>query len=398
MEEIPIEAQREDNNDFLANPEVKKNYSLLQDIGVIEHIKSLNRDIRNYETLLTRGLDIFNRTTIDEIMDATVYQIYDQFVPVFIAFLWKPVQTKEDITIRAYKNCQPVDINLHVDNITPFEKFFRKYPLPINFELLAFQLSNDEALKPYLDIKTEIAVPILGPFGLYGIILIGNKNFDDGYNRDELYFLQQLMCFVSQAIKNLLHYEHSLRDVKTGLYNHGFFLTRLNEEILRTKRINYYSSIIVMDVDRFKNFNDTYGHLAGDRVLEHVAQVIKNGVREIDIPSRFGGEEFTVLLPDTDKHTVWNIAERLRLSIAGMKVPWDIPLPQVTISMGIYTFDGNAADINSIIRRADEALYISKERGRNRCTLWNPGVVDPHPDQGCSIEKLQIYTPIVEML
>jgi diguanylate cyclase (GGDEF)-like protein len=187
------------------------------------------------------------------------------------------------------------------------------------------------------------------------------------------------MSFVSQAIKNHLHYEHSLRDVKTGLYNHGFFLTRLDEEIARTKRNKYASSIIVMDVDKFKNFNDAYGHLAGDRVLEKLAHVIKQGVRIEDIPSRFGGEEFTILLPYTDGTTVWIVAERLRLSVAEMQVPWEVPLPQVTISIGIYTFDHRKnEDVTNIIRCADEALYVSKQRGRNRCTIWEENLVGQH--------------------
>ena len=390
--------EKEKEDVFTSNPRIMENYSLLQDIGVLEYVESLNREILNYKSLLLRGLDIFNHTSIDEIMDSTVYQISDHFMPSFIAFLWKPIQTREDITIKAYKNYKPVNMDLRVDCITPFEAFFRQYPKPINFELLAFQLENDEAVKPYLDIKTEIVVPILGPFGLYGIILVGKKILDDEYSRDELFFLQQLMSFVSQAIKNHLHYEHSLRDVKTGLYNHGFFLTRLTEEVTRTKRIGYSSSIIVMDVDKFKNFNDNYGHLAGDKVLENLAQVIKQGVRSEDIPSRFGGEEFTVLLPHTDKLTVWTVAERLRSSVAEMKVPWEVPLPQVTISIGIYTFDQDTgADVSNIIRRADEALYISKERGRNRCTMWNPGIIDPHPDDSCSIEMISSHTPVLEV-
>jgi len=132
-----------------------------------------------------------------------------------------------------------------------------------------------------------------------------------------------------------------------------------------------------MDVDKFKNFNDSFGHLAGDRVLEQLACVIRQGVRNNDIPSRFGGEEFTVLLPHADKKIVWKVAERLRTRVAEMKVPWDVSLPQVTISLGIYTFDKNTdEDITSIIQRADEALYVSKERGRNRSTIWTP---DLHP-------------------
>jgi diguanylate cyclase (GGDEF)-like protein len=368
-------------HDFLSNPEIVKNEALLKEIGVFDYIESLNHLVNNYRSLLVRGLDIFNHISIDEIMNSTVYQISDQFLPLFLAFLWKPVQTREDITIKAYKNYKPVNLNLNIDSISPFEAFFRQNPKPVKFDVLSSLLNNEEILKPYQEINTELVVPILGPFGLYGLILIGKKNLNEEYSSEELFFIRQLMSFVSQGIKNHLHYENSLRDVKTGLYNHGFFLARLTEEVSRTRRNKYCSTIIVIDVDKFKNFNDSYGHLAGDKVLEYLAQVIKKGVRNDDIPSRFGGEEFTVLLPHTDQPTAWSVAERLRTNVADMKVPWDTPLPQVTISLGIYSFDQNSGvDVNTIIRRADDALYTSKQQGRNRCTTWNPGIT--HPNQG----------------
>jgi len=132
-----------------------------------------------------------------------------------------------------------------------------------------------------------------------------------------------------------------------------------------------------MDVDKFKDFNDNYGHLAGDQVLEKLAQVIKQSVRSEDIPSRFGGEEFTVLLPSTDITTAWKISERLRISVAAMRVPWETPLPQVTISLGVFAFDKDSEmDTIDILRRADEALYVSKAKGRNCSTIWDPGVID----------------------
>jgi len=368
------EAEAED--EFFTNPKIAEHHSLLEEIGVFKHIEDLHREIRNYKSLLTRGLDIFNRTSIDEIMDATVWQISDQFLPSLITFLWKPNQNKEDITIKAYRNYQPVDLKLRVDSITPFESFFRRYSAPISFDLLAYKLENNKAVEALKPIQPEIIIPILGQMGLYGIIVVGRKLMEKGYSQEELLFLQQLMSFVSQAIKNYLHYEHSVRDVKTGLYNHGFFMTRLSEEIARSKRVGYESSIIVMDVDKFKNFNDTYGHLAGDQVLEYIAIAIKQSVRADDIPSRFGGEEFTVLLPNTDRVNTWVIAERLRTNIASMVVPWKTPLPQVTISLGICTFENTFnIDALEIIRCADEALYISKERGRNRTTIWGSGLM-----------------------
>jgi diguanylate cyclase (GGDEF)-like protein len=371
-----IAPAKENEIDFLSNPGVAKNYTLLHEIGVFKYIDFLNRKLQDYRTLLSGGLNIFNHTSIDEIMDATVWQISDHFLPSFIAFLWKPIQNKDEVSIKGYRNYKPAELNLKVDSIAPFEAFFQQFPKPISFDLFAFELKNDEAIKPFLDIKPEIIIPVLGPFGLYSIIVVGRKILDDDYTPDELLFLQQLMSFVSQAIKNHLHYERSLRDTKTGLYNHGFFLTRLIEEVARAKRANYASSVIVMDVDKFKDFNDSFGHLAGDRVLESLAFMIKQEVRIEDIPSRFGGEEFTVLLPSTDRDTAWTVAERLRTSIANMQVAWDPPLPQVTISLGIYTFDQfSDLDAEGIISRADEALYLSKQRGRNRSTIWGSGLL-----------------------
>jgi len=364
-------------NAFLSDPKIVKHQDLLRELGVLDFIDNLVNDVRNYETLLTSGLDIFNRTSIIEIMDATVWQISDHLLPSFIAFIWKPIQNRPAITIRAYRNYKPVDMDLKIDNIIPFESFFHKFPKPVNFNALAKSLKNNEILDSLEDVSTEIVIPIIGPFGLYGVILVGRKIMDTEYTREELIFLQQLMSFVSQAIKNHLHYEHSLRDVKTGLYNHGFFMTRMKEEVVRTRRSSLVSSVIVMDVDKFKNFNDTYGHLAGDQVLETLAQVIRQSVRADDIPSRFGGEEFTVLLPHTDIATAWKVAERMRVSVAEMLVPWEIPLPQVTISIGVFAFNRDSnLDTTDILRRADEALYISKERGRNCSTIWEPGLID----------------------
>ena len=369
---VKDEAEKE----FLSHPKILENYSLLKEIDVFKYLDTLNREIHNFKSLFNRGLDIFKRTTTDEIMDATVWQISDYFLPSLIAFLWKPNQNREDITIKAYRNYQPVDLQLTVDSLAPLEFFFKKYPEPIDFNLLAEELKNDEFIKKFEIMEPAIVIPILGQLGLYGIIVIGPKILENGYSSEELQFLHQFMSFVSLAIKSQLHYENSMHDVKTGLYNHGFFMTRLNEEIARTKRVGYNSSIIVIDVDKFKNFNDTYGHLAGDQVLEYIARAIKQSVRNDDIPSRFGGEEFLVLLPNSDRTAAWMVAERLRTNIAAMTVPWKTPLPEVTVSMGVCVFD-NSVDVKAedILLRADDALYLSKERGRNCTTIWGSGLM-----------------------
>jgi len=373
---------KESEEHFISNSKVIENYNLLHELGVFSFINSLMRKTHIYESLLTGGLDIFNHANTSEIMDATVNQISYHSLPSYIAFLWKPDQNRPDINIRAYRNYQPVDIGLKIKNITPFENFFQEFPKPVSFEIFAEKLGNKGALSPFNAVKPKIIMPILGPFGLYGIILVGRKIHGEEYTEEEQEFLYQLMSFMSYAIKNYLHYEYSLRDIKTGLYNHGFFMSRLKEEVAQTKHSSYTSSVIVIDVDKFKNFNDNYGHLAGDQVLEKLAQVIRQGVRNKDVPSRFGGEEFTIMLSHADTAVAKKVAERLRNNVAKMRVPWEETiLPQVTISLGVFVFGPNSnLEPTDIIRHADEALYISKNSGRNCSTIWEPGLVEKIPD------------------
>ena len=361
--------------DFFSDPKIVENYALLQEIGVFSYIDSLDQEITNFKNLFAGALDIVNRTTISEIMNAAVWQISDHFLPTLIAFLWKPLQNREDITVKCFKNYKIVDTYLSIETISDFEPFFLAHPEPVTFKVFSSQFSRNKSIKTFSSIEPELIIPILGPSGLYGMVLVGHNILGIEYSEKELSYIQNLMSFVSKAIQNHLHYERTLRDLKTGLYNNGFFMTRLNEEIVRSKRTHTETSIIIMDVDHFKDFNDTYGHLAGDRVLESLAITIKQGVRVGDIPSRFGGEEFTVLLPDTNKGMVWTVAERLRTMVESMNVTWEPPLPQVTISLGVFTFDKTTnITADEVINRADEALYLSKQMGRNRTTSWGKGL------------------------
>ena len=368
---------QEMTNDILTHPEFIRNYSLLQDIGVIEYINSMNREVQNYRNLVNGALDILNSTTINDIIDATVRQISDRLLPSFIAFLWKPLQNREDITIRSYKNYKPSDLNIRIDSLSVYEPLFQKYPYPLEYKFIASELGHMNLNETLDAIQPALIIPILGPSGLSGMVLLGPKILEGDFTKAELTHIRELMSFVSQAIQNYLHYEMTLRDDKTGLYNNGFFLGRLAEEISRAKRTGDITSVIMMDVDNFKIFNDTYGHLAGDRVLENLAITIKQGARTEDIPSRFGGEEFSILLPDTGREQAWIVAERLRTNVEEMKIQWEPQLPKVTISLGVFSFEGKSSfSADEIIRNTDEALYISKELGRNRTTAWGSGLFD----------------------
>jgi len=363
--------QSDNAKEFFSSPKIVENYLLLQETGVFSYVESLDSEISIYKNLFSGALDIVNRTTISEIMDATVWQISDYFLPASIVFIWKPLQNRDDITLKCYRNYKIVDFNLPMNNINVFEPYFLKHPEPIRFKTFSAEMGECQAINCLSMADPELIMPILGPSGLYGLVLIGRNIRGDESSQLQLAFINNLMSFVSKAIQNHLHYEHTLRDQKTGLFNNGFFMTRLNEEIIRARRTNSETSIIIMDVDHFKDVNDHYGHIAGDRVLENLAITIKQGVRVGDVPSRFGGEEFTVLLPDTGKKTVFTVAERLRSMIEAMKVTWEPPLPKVTVSLGVFTFDKSTQIFaDEVIKRADDALYMSKALGRNRVSVW----------------------------
>ncbi|MCA1951199.1 MAG: GGDEF domain-containing protein [Treponema sp.] len=366
----------QDTDEFLSNPKVLSQYNLLQELGVFQYIDTLKTQIRNGEALISSAKKILHCTSIDDILESTVKEISDRFLPSFLIFLWKPSSTHKDVVVRGYKNFKNFDLNLKIEDLSPFEAFFKQYSQPISFDLLEYQLNNPQLTDDMKEYSPEVVIPILGPSGLYGMILVGSKLLEEQYSLQELSFLDKLMSFTSLAIQNFIHYQYSVRDGKTGLFNHGFFMIRLREEIARSYRINQPFALIIIDVDKFKAFNDTYGHLAGDAVLEELARTIQKNLRSQDIPSRFGGEEFTVLLPETNRASAWVVAERLRNAAQAMQVNWSQPLPQVTISLGVALFDGTEQlEPEELVKRTDEALYQSKARGRNRTTVWGAGLL-----------------------
>ncbi len=164
------------------------------------------------------------------------------------------------------------------------------------------------------------------------------------------------------------------RDGLTGLYNHRYFQEALSNELSRAVRYQSSVSLILFDIDHFKNVNDTHGHPAGDLVLMNIAKAVNNAVRPCDIVARYGGEEFAVILPETSAAGVKVFAARLRRCIEGIVTLVDGQLICVTVSAGATTFNKEDADVSksTLIETADRGLYISKQNGRNQVTVLTP--------------------------
>ena len=153
-------------------------------------------------------------------------------------------------------------------------------------------------------------------------------------------------------------------DSLTGLYNRTFFFSALEREIARGDRSGRAFCLVMLDLDDLKTVNDRFGHIAGDQVLRGVADVVKNGVRKIDVAARYGGDEFVALLPETDPTGGWVLAEKIRLTVADQGTPGIEPSPTVSVGVVSYPADGRSAD--ALLVSADRAMYASKRGGKNR--------------------------------
>lgn len=162
------------------------------------------------------------------------------------------------------------------------------------------------------------------------------------------------------------------QDFLTGLLNRRETFHRLDEELQRSRRLATPFSVLLLDLDHFKQVNDVHGHSAGDLVLQAVAAALRQGVRPYDLCCRYGGEEFLVILPETALEAAAGIAERLRHDIENLKIAVTKKTDlRITASIGAATLVGNES-IDQLIARADEAMYNAKASGRNRVSLADP--------------------------
>jgi diguanylate cyclase (GGDEF)-like protein len=167
------------------------------------------------------------------------------------------------------------------------------------------------------------------------------------------------------------------RDALTGLYNHRYFREFLTKEIARSEQHPRAFSLVFIDIDHFKNYNDTHGHLAGDELLKRLADILRGYSGASTVVVRYGGEEFVLLVPEADTKAARELAEKLRGLVedhpfSGRETQ---PCGKITLSLGVATFPESGRDATTLIDHADKALYRSKHDGRNLVSVWDPALV-----------------------
>lgn len=202
---------------------------------------------------------------------------------------------------------------------------------------------------------------------LLGLAMIVLITLADGWIMEKLISRHRILESVNEDLRL-----QALTDELTGLYNYRYFTVRLEEELSRAKRLNTPLSLVMIDVDHFKCYNDTHGHPMGDQLLVTLGRILQENVRLVDTVVRYGGEEFAIILTDTDSEGALVAARRILAVVEAHPFPGRATQPggKITVSMGIANFPADAETKEELIQRADKALYFVKTRNKNSVQLY----------------------------
>lgn len=232
--------------------------------------------------------------------------------------------------------------------------------------------------RPRYRTNSFMAVPISAGGEVLAVVCVADRLDDQPFTRDDLAALRALTAPVALALSR----ERARRDAEdfaqaaimdpvSGLFNRRYFHERLEEELDRARRHNTTVALLMIDIDNFKGINDRYGHLAGDLVIRGVGDILKRSVRKFDLCTRFGGEEFAIVMPGSGPENSIPVAERIRQRIEAFR-PTESELAELRVTASIGMALSHGASARELIAHADQALYEAKQSGKNRLVEWKP--------------------------
>ncbi len=338
-----------------------------------ETIESFRRKIINYSQLkdLTEKLSLsLSLEDTSSTLSTEVGKLFGHKDVTVILYLFH--SATGELGLSASQKGQ-MQVNLKAKKGDLFDQFVVKtlHPLLVEDANSDFRFDLDKMdTEEQRPIRSLISAPLLVGDKTLGILRVDSPT-PHHFNTDDLRFLRTITDVTSIAIENAQLYEHlenlAIRDGLTGLFLRRYMVDRLDQEINRERRNSASLSFMMIDLDRFKQYNDSFGHMAGDIVLKTVAKILAEHFNKPgDLVCRYGGEEFCVLLPDCSRDEAVELANSFRKKIEAREIVLRRQKTHITTSIGVAAFPQDAKLKEELILKADAALYKAKESGRNR--------------------------------
>ncbi len=328
---------------------------------------NLEKMVFDLQNLLEIALSLSSNLEFDSLVESILYICIGQMIVDKAAIFLNSNLENDDLSLYMSRG-YTLEPDLRIVSKSKLINYLYSNCGIIDSEKARDLMTGDTTTKAtYEKLKPEIVIPLKSKNSINGLIFLSQKIMENSYTDQDFQFLEKMAKFASIAVENSRLYRMATLDRMTGLFVHHYFQERLIEEIKRSERTGTPLTLLMADLDHFKNVNDTYGHQQGDIILKGTASIIHQNIRGFDIASRYGGEEFAIILTQTDISTAYTIAERLRKKIEDAVYKNGRKDIKVTISIGLAQFnhdkDKNAIDL---IKRADKVLYEAKAQGRNR--------------------------------
>jgi len=360
-----------DDGARLSDPRLIEHYDLLRQTGLLDYITELQGQIREYEALLDELVEISQQRTLQGLVDAVTGKLLNRIVPARLVFVVDEDSEFPLIRTYCFENMRPVEPFVKVTSLEPFRELFGgeggNGVAPISFP----DISDVRITRVLEPAQPELIFPLAGFAGIHGFVAVSRKVIDEPFSERERRHISRLIELASISLENNLHHKRAITDQKTQLYNYSFFRRQAERELDRIKRHGGSAALLVVDIDHFKRFNDSHGHLAGDAALRELADSLQRAIRSEDLAARFGGEEFVVLLAECYTDSVWGACERIRRSVERMPIVHEGRELRITVSVGGALISREQMrPLDQVIQQADTALYRAKMEGRNRTVLY----------------------------